>query len=356
MIVDLIRNDLGRIALPGSVRVRELFATERYETVWQMTSTVEAELRAGTSIVDVCRALFPSGSVTGAPKIATMRLIAAIEDAPRGVYCGAVGLLAPPGETLPRARFNVAIRTVVVDGETGLAEYGVGGGITYDSRADAEYDEVLAKARVLTVRRPPFELLETMRSDPGTGIANLQRHLARLASSADYFGFSYDEPGVRAAIDEAVRGVVTPARVRLRLARDGAVDVTADELPETGVVRLAIDEVPVDAADATLFHKVSRRARYEQAAARHPEADDVLLVNQRGEVTESTIANVAVRIGGRWYTPPLASGCLPGTRRAALVEEGTLLERPISVEELRGADAIALVSATRGWREAILLD
>ena len=173
MITDLLRNDLGRIARPGTVEVPVMFEAERYETVWQMTSTVTAQLRTGAGLVEAFGALFPSGSVTGAPKVRSMQIISELEDSPRGIYCGSVGYLAPPGSGEPRATFNVAIRTVMLDSDSGLAEYGVGGGITHDSRADAEYDEVLAKARVLTVRRPGFELLETLRHTPGEGFAHL---------------------------------------------------------------------------------------------------------------------------------------------------------------------------------------
>ncbi|MEX2276077.1 MAG: aminodeoxychorismate synthase component I [Actinomycetota bacterium] len=357
MIVDLLRNDLGRVARPGTVEVPDMFTTERYETVWQMTSSVVAELRPTTGLVEVFRALFPSGSVTGAPKVRTMQLIRELEAVSRGVYCGAVGYLAPPGSGEPRANFNVAIRTVMFDAETGHAEYGVGGGITHDSRAAAEFDEVLAKARVLAVRRPPFVLIETLRYDRDRGVADLPLHLRRLSSSADYFGFTYDERRVGDALDEAVADAMAPVRVRVTLARDGSVDAVALPLAEpSSPIRLAIDDVPVDPRDALLFHKTSRRARYDDAAARHPEADDVLLVNDRGEATESTIANIAVRLQGRWFTPPLPSGCLPGTRRAALLEDGTLTERVIPVADLRRADGIALINSTRGWREAVLVD
>ncbi|MEX0754320.1 MAG: aminodeoxychorismate synthase component I [Actinomycetota bacterium] len=358
MIVDLVRNDLGRIARPGSVTVPDLFTTERYETVWQMTSRIEADLEPGTSVTDVFGALFPSGSVTGAPKIATMELIAALEDSPRGVYCGAVGLLAPPGSREPRAVFNVAIRTVMLDTRTGTAEYGVGGGITHDSRAAAEYDEVLAKARVLAVRRPPFDLIETMRRHPGGGVHGFERHLRRLSSSAAYFGFAFDESRVREAIEAATVGVDEAVRVRLLLARDGTVTTESMPMvpPRTEPVRIAIDDVAVPVDDALLFHKTTRRSRFEEARARHPEAEDVLLVNGRGQITESTIANVAVRIDGIWYTPPLGAGCLPGTRRSELLEDGTLHERAIMVDEARGAQEIALINATRGWRPAVLID
>ena len=194
MIVDLLRNDLGRVARPGSVAWSDVFDLERYETVWQLTSTVSAEVRPGVGLTDAFRGLFPCGSVTGAPKVETMQIIAQLEDSPRGVYCGAVGYLAPEGSGAPAARFNVAIRTVVVDAETGAAEYGVGGGITWDSRAGTEYEEVVAKAKVLTARRPRFDLVETIRFDPRQGgFVHLDLHIARLSGSAGYFGFAFDE-------------------------------------------------------------------------------------------------------------------------------------------------------------------
>jgi para-aminobenzoate synthetase/4-amino-4-deoxychorismate lyase len=304
----------------------------------------------------VFRALFPSGSVTGAPKVASMGVIAELERSPRGVYTGAVGYLAPPSADGPRARFNVAIRTVAVDAATGDAEYGVGGGITWDSVAASEFDEALAKASVLSERRPPFELFETMRWEPGTGLRHRDLHLARLGNSAEYFGFAFDP--VR--IDEALRGAEptgeAPARVRVRLARDGRASVEVAPAPELrNEVRIAIDGVPVDPADPFLFHKTTRREIYDAARARHPEGDDVVLVNTLGHVTEATIANLAVRVGARWVTPPVEDGLLPGIGRRVALDDGAMEVRTVSVDELRSADEVALVSDTRGWRRAVLL-
>lgn len=357
MIVDLLRNDVGRIARPGSVRVPALFQTERYETVWQMTSTVTGRLLPGVSPTDALRALFPCGSVTGAPKVRTMELIHDLEDSPRGVYTGAIGFLAPADAPGPRACFNVAIRTVVVDDDSRTAEYGVGGGITYDSTARGEYEEVVAKARVLSERRPEFGLLETLAHDPGTGFRHLEAHLERLRSSARYFGFTYDEGAVRDALDKAVVEFGGAARVRCVVGRDGSATAEAEALlpdPETPV-RVAVDTPTVDPGDPFLFHKTTMRRRYAEAAARHPAAEDVLLVNLRGEVTESTIANVAVLLDGRWWTPPLASGLLPGTARTAALASGRLAERAISVADARRAASIALVSSVRGWRPATIV-
>jgi para-aminobenzoate synthetase/4-amino-4-deoxychorismate lyase len=331
-----------------------MFEPERYETVWQLTSTVAADLAPGTALVDVFRALFPSGSVTGAPKVSTMRIIRDLEDSPRGVYCGAVGYLAPSGSGEPRANFGVAIRTVVVDSQSGTSEYGVGGGITYDSSPETEYGEILAKARVLSSARPAFELLESIRFEPDDGFRHLSEHLERLRSSAQYFGFRFDAESALAACKHAVEDVADPVRIRLTLARDGMVDVTASAIepnPERRA-RLAIDDEPVDPDDAFLFHKTTLRGPYELRRARRPDADDVLLVNTRGEVTESTIANVAVLFGDRWVTPPLDAGLLPGAYRAVLLRDGTLTEQRVTLDDLRRADDVALVSSVRGWRPA----
>ncbi len=358
MIVDLLRSDLGRVAVPGSVRVERLFDAERYETVWQLTSTVASTLRPGVPLAEVFRALFPSGSVTGAPKVATMRLIADLEDSPRGVYCGAIGLVAPPSAQEPRASFNVAIRTVVIDSESGLAEYGVGGGITHDSSVDAEFEELAAKARVLTARRPAFELFETLRLDAGSGFRHVNRHLARLEGSARYFAFRLELADVRDAMDKAEAELGGGhGRVRLELSRNGTVRTFLSELhaaPE-GPVRLAIHPDPVDPSDVWLYHKTTLRGGYDRRRDDRPDADDVLLMNTRGEVTESTIANLAVEWSGEWFTPPIDSGLLPGTYRALLLGEGRLRERRITVDELRTASSLALVSSVRGWRAAVLV-
>jgi para-aminobenzoate synthetase / 4-amino-4-deoxychorismate lyase len=359
MIVDLLRNDLGRVSRTGSVVWSSVFEPERYETVWQLTSTVTSELEPGQGLVQIFRALFPCGSVTGAPKVRTMELIAELEDSPRGVYCGAVGWLAPSNSDGPKASFNVAIRTVVVDSETGLADYGVGGGITWDSSASGEYEETVAKARVLTARRPPFDLLETMRRDPDAPIHNLDEHLRRLGDSAAYFGFAFPKAEIRMALEASISSrtqEAEPWRVRLRLERDGHFEIgistldTREPLP----VMVELDDRPVDPADIFLFHKTSLRSRFEEARKRHSDAADVLMVNRLGEVTESTVANLGVKLDGRWWTPALDCGLLAGIGRAEGLKAGTIAERRIRVEELAGAQELALISDLRGWRSARL--
>jgi para-aminobenzoate synthetase / 4-amino-4-deoxychorismate lyase len=356
MIVDLVRNDLGRVARPGTVRVARLLAPERYETVHQLTSDVTARLRPDVGLTDVLRATFPCGSVTGAPKARTMQIIRELEDAARGVYCGAIGVVGPPGADV-RARFSVAIRTVLLDRGRGLLTYGTGGGITWSSDAAAEYAELQAKTRVLGQRFEDFALLETMRHVPGHGLRHLDAHLARIADSAHYFGIPFRPEAASALLAERTRGA-PESRVRLRCSRDGtlAVDVTDAPAAPTGPVRLAVDLEPVDTSTCWSRHKTSLRAPYEQRLARHPDADDVVLVNERGELMETCTAALAVLVDGRWWTPPLESGCLPGVGRARLVARGTLLERLLRPRDLERADGLALLNSLRGWRAARVLE
>ena len=355
MIVDLLRNDLGKLGEWGSIEVAALCDLERFETLWQLTSTVTARPREGTTLVDVFEALFPCGSVTGAPKRSTVDLIANLEDSRRGIYCGVVGIVAPPDADF-RARFNVAIRTVVVDRLTGSAVYGTGGGITWDSTAEAEHAELLTKSAILGVPAEEFELVETMGYRPGEGLRNVDLHLDRLAASADYFGFLFDLARVRASLEEAITEESQPRRIRLTLSRSGTIAVSSTPMPslDPRPAILAIDYEAVDSSSVWHYHKTTRRSVYEVRAARHPDADHVVLINERDEVTETTIANLAVWLDGRWWTPPVDSGCLPGVERRRLIEEGTLTERTLSCRDLRAADRVALLGSLRGWRPAVL--
>ncbi len=354
MIVDMIRNDLGRIARFGSVHVPSLLEVERYPTLLQMTSTVEA--RSDAPLDAILAALFPCASITGAPKVRTMQLIAGLEGGPRGVYTGAIGYLIPGR----RAQFNVAIRTVLVDRPTGQASYGVGSGIVWDSDADAEYAECRLKAQVLTRRFPDFELLETMRWTAADGVARLERHLARLAGSAEYFGFAVDLDVVRdrlAGLDPAT--TLDPARLRLLAGRRGELRLEAHplELPAMqGPVRLGLATKPVDADDVFLYHKTTHRVVYETARARRPECDDVLLWNERGELTETTTANLVLAVDGRLVTPPVGSGLLPGVLRAELLEAGVVQDQVLTMDDLARCQTIILVNSLRGWREAVWVD
>jgi para-aminobenzoate synthetase/4-amino-4-deoxychorismate lyase len=332
MIVDLLRNDLGKVSVPGSVHVSSLFEAERYETVWQMTSTVESTLRPGTSLVELMSALFPCGSVTGAPKIRTMQIIRELERFPRGVYTGTIGYLKPGGDCV----FNVAIRTVVIDKQTGVATCGVGGGVTIDSTAAGEYEECLVKSRFLETKPVEFELFETMLVEDGE-VFLLERHLDRLKKSAAFFGFK----------DFVLKIPVETGKLKVNLRKDGGIESAISPLSkQSGLKRVALANAPVDSSDRFLFHKTTRRDFY---------SDDIIMWNERGEITESGIANVVVRIDGELYTPPVSCGLLPGTFRAHLLDRGEIKERVITIEELKNASEIYLINSVRKWMRAELV-
>jgi para-aminobenzoate synthetase / 4-amino-4-deoxychorismate lyase len=346
MIVDLCRNDLSRICEIGSVQATSLFDVERYPTVWQMVSTVEGTVRPGTRLREIFSALFPAGSITGAPKSSSMRLIAALEHAPRGVYCGAIGFASPDG----RATFNVAIRTMTVNAESGSAQYGVGGGITWDSVATAEHAEALNKAACLTVR-PPFALIETLRVDGGT-LVRIERHLARLADSAAFFGFRCDREAVRTQLDAwASSHQEGQWRLRLELASDGRVSVDGRALDEsaTGPQRVVLASRAVDSRDRFLCHKTTHRDVYDEHRAQHPNAFDVLLWNERGELTEFTRGNVVVELDGKRWTPARTSGLLAGVFRGELLDAGVIAERVLTVDDLSRATKLWFINSLREW-------
>jgi para-aminobenzoate synthetase/4-amino-4-deoxychorismate lyase len=369
MIVDMIRNDIGRIAEVGSVETVSRFDVEKYPTIWQLTSTVQGKLNvdAVSSPRSVCAeergedtastlkslfaALFPCASITGAPKAKTMEIIQGLEHtacglaSPRGVYTGSIGFIAPDGS----AQFNVAIRTAVVDRSARVVEYGIGGGIVWDSNPEDEYREALSKAAILTKKMPEFELLETMLWEDGE-IFLLDRHLKRLAESAEYFGFKMD----RATICDHLRNLrfESSQRIRLLLNRDGTFTQT-QALFHTcaSVKKVAVSKEPVDSGDVFLYHKTTNRAVYEKAKANFPEADDVLLYNERSEVTESCIANVVVEIDGRKVTPFVPCGLLAGTFRDELLATGEIEERVVMREDLKRATAVWLINSIRKWRQ-----
>ena len=351
MIVDLVRNDLGHVAVPGSIRVPRLFAVERRPTVLQMTSTVTAIARAGCTTWDLFAALFPCGSVTGAPKVAAMRMIAGLEPDARGVYCGAIGHIAPRGD----CTFSVAIRTLTLDHEQRTAGYGVGSGITWDSAQAAEYDEVVAKADILTHDLPTFELIETLRLSGGH-YARLDRHLSRMAASAAYFGF----PGAAAARAAALQALEAHARmaphderVRLRVAADGTATVEAEPVPAPfpRPRPVALASSPVKRNNRFLFHKTTHRGVYDRHRAERLGAFDVLLWNEDGELTEFTIGNLVVELDGARWTPPRACGLLAGVFREELLERGEIRERVIRREDLVRATRVWLVNSLREWVE-----
>lgn len=332
MIVDLLRNDLGKVSVPGSVRVSSLFDLERFETVWQMTSTVESTLRDGISLVDLMGALFPCGSITGAPKIRTMQIIRELERFPRGAYTGAIGLLKPGGDCV----FNVAIRTVVIDTETGMATFGVGGGVTIDSTAEREYEECLVKSRFLHSKPVEFQLFESILLEDGNYFL-LQEHLERLKDSAEFFGFAF---GTRINADLERIAIENPRgslKVRVTLWRDERTEIQVTPLGELKGVELATE--PVDSSDRFLYHKTTRR----------PGGDGLVFWNERGEITESSIANVVVSIDGELCTPPIECGLLPGVFRKHLLAEGKIKERVITIEEFKRAEEFYLINSVRKW-------
>ena len=351
MIVDMVRNDLGRIARPGSVRVTHLFDVERYPTILQLTSTVVGE--ADASLVEIFTALFPAASITGAPKARTMAIIAEQECSPRRVYTGSVGFIEPGG----RAQFNVAIRTVIFEKATGQAEYGVGGGIVADSDRADEWDETKVKARVLAAAPQSFELLETMLWTPDAGYMLLARHMKRLLQSADYFGFTLDLLELRRQVDEFASGLKKSThRVRLTVSAEGHITLSAAaQNPEEGFPALPLAANPVDSSSPFLYHKTTNRSIYQKALESRPGFTDVLLYNERNEVTESTIANLVVEIRGALLTPAIRCGLLPGTLRAHLLEEGRIREDTITVDEMLNADACYLINSVRGFHPVSLV-
>ena len=353
MIVDMVRNDLGRIARPGSVQTAKVCALEKYPTLWQLTSTVAAETDA--SLAELFSALFPPASITGAPKPRTMRIIADLESSPRQIYTGAIGFLAPGR----RSQFNVAIRTLLLDTRTRRAEYGVGGGIVWDSDRYAEQAECRTKARILsTPPRPPFALLETMLWTPADGIRLLELHLARLRDSADYFDYPFDESRLRAEIATLLRSLPpAPQRLRLLLAADSAPTLQSAPLAPLAsgpFFRVALARRPVDRADVFLYHKTTNRRIYEEAKTDFPDHDDVILYNESVEATESTIANLAAEIDGVLCTPPVACGLLPGTARAELLDRGILREQIIPVSLLKKSPRLFLLNSVRGLFPVVL--
>jgi len=424
MIVDMIRNDIGRIAEPGSVETVSKYDVEKYPTVWQMTSTVRGKLEPRIDangheflkprktpntrkveanspclFTSVLKALFPCASITGAPKAKTMEIIQGLETAPRKIYTGSIGFITPQGE----ACFNVAIRTALIDSEKGSLEFGVGGGIVWDSDAEAEYEETLTKARVLTQPRPEFQLLETMLWEPEGGIFLLDEHLQRLGKSAAYFDVPLDAYAVLQALEELFHTFKrVETRIRLLLGRDGtfemesfpmcsnasptngrkAFDVGGDRFPPVGSpfanplcrprgfvgqeaspdkrgndttpLRVALAKEPIDSQEVFLFHKTTHREVYEKAKADSPDVDDVILWNERGEVTESTMANVVIRKDSKLVTPPVECGLLAGTFREHLLKSGEIEESIVSVDDLKAADEVFLVNSVRKWQRAEL--
>ncbi|WP_241964530.1 aminodeoxychorismate synthase component I [Paraliobacillus zengyii] len=346
MIVDLLRNDLGKIAKKGTVAVPNLLDVESYPTVNQMTSTVTAELEKDTHLLDWFTALFPCGSITGAPKIKTMEYIAELEDTPREVYCGAIGFITPNKE----ATFNVPIRTVIIDKESQTATYGVGGGITWDSTVENEYQEMKTKAKMLTEKRPDFDLLESILLDHGNYPLQ-EYHLKRLLESASYFNFKIDIATVKQKLNQVLQGHPSKKyKVRLLVSKQGEVSTEVQEVKEIiGDVVCTLASLPIDKQDPFLFHKTTNRTHYKQHQLDDPNVFSTLLWNKQHEITEFIIGNVVVEKAGTYYTPPLDSGLLAGTYRAHLLETGIIQEKVINRNDLASFDRIWFINSVRGW-------
>jgi para-aminobenzoate synthetase / 4-amino-4-deoxychorismate lyase len=339
MIVDLLRNDMGRVSETGSVTLEKLFNVERYPTIWQMTSTIASKTDA--TLFELFAALFPCGSVTGAPKVETMKIIHELEPLPRGIYCGAVGWITPER----KAAFNVAIRTVLVDQEKKEARYHVGSGITWDAQADAEFEECRQKASVLSWRPPAFQLLESLLFEGEYFL--LEEHLQRLTDSAHYFGYSLNEEEARNTLAMHGESLQGKHKVWLLADKQGALHVESAPAPETTTIRLGLSKIPAHRDDIFLYHKTTHRDFYAQAKATRPDCDDVLLYNKVGELTESTTANLIVEMDGEILTPSRECGLLAGTHRNHLLAQGQLQERSIQVDDLRRVQSIHLINSVR---------
>lgn len=356
MITDLLRNDLGIVAKTGTVSVPNLFDIEKYYTLYQMTSTITAELEENTDLEDIFSALFPCGSITGAPKISTMGIIADLEDTPREVYCGAIGIVEPNGSAV----FSVAIRTVRIDHASSTAEYGVGGGITWDSTAENEYEEMLTKALLLTERRPDFELLETIKLENGHYFL-LDEHMRRLADSAQYFEYSFSKEQVLHQLQAlAKRHSSGSYKIRLLVASGGGITVESSPLPAIGAVAqddgqedvktAALALTPISRNDRFLYHKTTHRHVYQKHKQEAvSEMFDVLLWNEDGELTEFTTGNLVAEIDGELLTPSRHCGLLAGTYRDYLISEHVIKESVIPVTELSKASQLWYINSVRKW-------
>jgi len=361
MIVDLMRNDLSRVAVPGSVRVEAPFSVETYPTVHQMVSSVHAQLAPGKGAMDLVRALFPCGSITGAPKIRAMELIDEVESDARGPYCGAMGRIGSTGS----AAFNVAIRTVrltPIENSQGSAVLGVGSAIVADSDSLAERRECEVKAGFARssspdLTAPAFDLIETMEFNPEIGIALLELHLERMKKSAATLGFEFDRHAARNQIQALCFELEEPAKLRLLTARSGATALETSPLPasfDDTVPAVALPH-PLDASDWRLAHKTSDRGFYEEAlsAARGMDAKEAILVREDGLVTEGCWTNIFVERDGVLLTPPASLGLLPGVMRAFLIEKGQAKEAELTLDDL--ADGFQLGNAVRGLFSAKLI-
>jgi para-aminobenzoate synthetase/4-amino-4-deoxychorismate lyase len=345
MILDMIRNDLGRVAEFGSVQVPSFFEVEPYPTVHQMTSTAKA--RTGCSQVDLFKALFPCASITGAPKKRCMEILKNLEPHPRGYYTGCLGFMTPSGYS----RFSVAIRTVSMDVQGGQATFGTGSGIVWDSEPEKEYRECLSKVRFLNSIIPQFRLLESLYGDGMNGFRLLDLHLQRLEEAAEYFSMSWNEVNVRTALNHALETDDPPSKFRLLLDRQGSLEVTKEALTPASVWTLALARKQTSSTNPFLYHKTTYRKPYQEHIDAQPAKDDILLYNERMELTESCRANLVLTLEGKKFTPPVRCGLLNGTLRQELLAKGEVEEKVLYLADLQRAEKIQLINSVRGWIE-----
>ncbi len=358
MIVDLLRNDMGRVCEVGSISVTELFTVETYRSLHQMTSNIVGKLRPEISPADLIKQLFPCGSITGAPKVRTMEIISELEEQPRGIYTGSIGHIAPNGDV----QFNVAIRTLVID-KNGTGEMGIGSGIVYDSSPEAEYQESLLKGQFLSgnmagYAKPLFDLIETLRWEEGQGFFLLEEHLERLENSAGFFAYPFDRNSIEADLNNlALQGV---QRVRLLLHKDGSTTITSTPMVQPNpskTINFVLSEKLVDSSDIFFYHKTTRREFYEDELAAQNKitgCDEVLFTNEHGEITEGARTNFFLEINGQLFTPPLHSGVLNGTLRSRLFQDEYkgITEKILTPEDLRNADALYFGNSVRNLMPA----
>ena len=353
MIVDLMRNDLGRICRTGSVKTSRLFCIEKYNTLFQMTSTVRGVLKKDISYFDIFKNMFPGGSVTGAPKIRTMQIIGELEKEKRDVYCGALGIIFPG----KRAVFNMPIRTLSIVKNKG--EMGVGSGIVIDSDPGQEFRECLLKARFLTEGHSDFQLIETMLWDKKFTFLNA--HLRRLRDSAGYFDFTFDLPGIIKKLKQSEKELKQGVkyRVRLLLDREGRSKVGHYRIPaDAGQKKrfIALSKYKVSADNLFLYHKTTNRALYDEQHKLYSKRGyfDVIFLNTKNEVAEGAISNIIIQKNNRLYTPPVASGLLPGIFRQHLLNIGKASEKKLTMDDLRKADMLFVCNSVRGMVEVKL--
>ena len=347
MITDMLRNDMGKISDTGSVKVLSEFDIEKYPTVWQMTSSVKSQTRA--SITAIFEALFPCASVTGAPKVSSMKIISEIEDQPREIYTGAIGYIAPNNE----AQFSVPIRTILSNKKIDRSVYGTGSGIVWDSEWEKEWDECQNKSAILSVSHQNFELFETMRWDSNRGIFLEELHLNRLKDSAEFYNFKFSHEKINDKLHDYLKNLEPESEkiIRLFLAKDGETRLTTSAYKEHNkdkyqLISLAMQ--PVDSDDLSLYHKTTIRGIYEDATGENPDCDDVLLWNEDGHITESTISNIIFKKDSEYFTPPISCGLLGGTYRTHLINQGHLVERIIPKTEINLYSEIYLINSVRG--------